>query len=227
MAIFAEVLSGLADSYSSLVANLSTNYQDIINVFIFSILIAIYSIFTWKFYRNLSKKDLLSLNLSQYNRTSHKGLKKFMATIFYLTEYIIILPFLIFFWFAVLALIIILLSEEQTGQQILIVSAAIVASIRMLAYYKEDLSRDLAKMFPFTVLVIFILTPSFFSVERVITRLSEVPPFFTNVLFFLFFIVAIEILLRIIDTLIHLFRSDEEQEIIEEKKIAKKIEESN
>jgi len=212
MAFFSEFLQGLITGYKDLTLDLPLEYSSLVNVFIFAILISFYSIFTWKFYRFLSKKDLISLNLRQYNRTTHPFLNKFFATILYLIEYIVILPFLIFFWFAVLSLIILALSEELAANQIIIISAAIVASIRILAYYTEDLSRDLAKIFPFTILVIFTLSPGFFSLERIISNLATIPQFLTSILYFLILIVVIELVLRIIDSFLSLIRSNDEVE---------------
>ena len=69
----------------------------------------------------------------------------------------IILPFLFLFWFTVFSLFLLLLSESQNAEQILLISAAIIASTRISAYISEDLSKDLAKIFPFTVLALFVL----------------------------------------------------------------------
>jgi len=210
MGIFSEFTGGLAQGYKSILGAVPTQYGTLLNVFVFAILISIYSIFSWKFYRFLSKKDLISLNLSKYNRTSYPFLKKFFALILYFVEYIIVLPFLIFFWFAILSLIIIVLSEEQAAINILVVAAAIVAAIRMLSYYQEDLSKDLAKMFPFTILTIFILSPGFFSVERVLARLSEIPSLFVNVFYFLALIIIVELVFRFLDMIMRLFRGEEQ-----------------
>ncbi len=200
------------DGYNNLQSAIPSQYSPIVSLLVFSILIAIYSIFTWKFYRYLSKKNLIELNLAKYNTSNHPIFSKLFGVILYFLQYIIILPFLIFFWFAVLALIILILSEELGINQVIIVSAAIVAAIRILAYYEEDLSKDLAKMFPFTVLAIFILSPGFFSLERVITNLAQVPALVTNIFYFLVFIIILEIILRILDLIATPFRSEEEEE---------------
>ena len=210
MAFFTEFKSGFIEGYAEITGALSSEYNVLINVFIFTLLISFYSIFTWKFYRFLSKKDLIELNLSQYNRTLHPILNKFFAVILYIIEYIVILPFIIFFWFAILALLILILSNELAISQVILAAAAIVASIRILAYYEEDLSRELAKIFPFTALVIFILSPGFFSTERIITNLSEVPHLLGNIIYFLVFIVAIELVLRVIDLFMKLSKNKEE-----------------
>ncbi len=206
------LFSGFSSSYKSMLGSLPGHYADLVNIFVFSILIALYSIFTWKFYRFISKKDLLDLNLARYNKVSHPFFRKGLAIVLYFAEYIIILPFLIFFWFAVLALVILLLSEELVINQVLIVAASIVAAIRMLSYYEEDLSMDLAKMFPFTMLVIFILSPSFFSLERIITNLSNIPSLVINIYYFLILIVGLEVILRLIDLTVGLlYERDDEQ----------------
>ena len=194
-----EFFGGLVKGYSELFATLPEEYFALVNVFIFAVLISLYAVFTWKFYRLLSKRDIISLNLSQYNRVERPLLKKLIATFLYMMEYIIILPALIFFWFGVLALIILVLSESLDIGQVIIVSAAMVASIRILAYYEEGLSKDMAKMFPFTILAIFLLSPEFFSLERISNNLTLIPNLFSKIIYFLALIIAIEFLLRILD----------------------------
>lgn len=215
MGLIAEVGNGFTSGYESLINTLPTEYASLMNLLIFSILISLYAIFTWKFYRSLSKKDLLELDLSRYNRSTHPFIKKVIASFLYLIEYIIILPFLIFFWLSVLAIIILILSQEQTAQQILLVSASIVAAIRILAYYQEELSRDLAKMFPFTILTIFLLTPNFFSFPRIVEGLFQVKDFLSSLVFFLAFIIFLELILRTIDTISNLFHGKDEDETLE------------
>lgn len=195
------VIGSVIEIYNSLIASVPQQYSDLVIVFIFALLIAIYSIFTWKFYRFLSKKDLIELNLFQYNHLSHPFFRKSLAIILYFIEYIIILPFLIFFWFAVLALVILVLSETLTINKVIIISAAMVAAIRFLAYYEEDLSKDLAKMFPFTILAIFIVNPEFFSVERILNNLVKIPELIQSIFYFLLLIITIEIVLRFLDTM--------------------------
>jgi len=199
MGSVADFFEGFIIGYSDLFVVLPEEYFALINVFIFAVLISLYAVFTWKFYRLLSKKDILSLNLSQYNGVEHPLLKKLVAISLYMVEYIIIMPSLIFFWFGILALIILVLSESLDIGQVIIVSAAMVTAIRILAYYEEDLSKDMAKMFPFTILAIFILSPEFFSLGRITSNLSLIPELFNKIIYFLLLIISIEFLLRILD----------------------------
>jgi len=212
MAVQDFIQAALVNSYSNFISSLPENYQLIFNIFVYTILIAIYSIFVFEFYRFLAKKNIIQLNLSKYNTSKYPGLRKFIATIFYLIEYIIVLPVLVFFWFAVLAFLLMLLSQEQSVSQILLVSAAVVGAIRVTSYFREDLSRDLAKMFPFTVLAIFLLSPEFFKFSAVVEKLTEIPAFFNNIFFYLVFVVAFEICIRFVYTIVLLFQGGEVQQ---------------
>lgn len=209
------VQTTLLNPYSSFLASLPESYRLIFSIFLYVILIALYSIFVFEFYRFLARKNILKLNLSKYNTSTQPFLKKFFATLFFLIEYIIILPIFVFFWFTVLSLILLLLSKDQPIQQILLISAAVVGAIRVTSYFKEDLSRDLAKIFPFTILVIFLLSPNFLNFTLVIEKLLEIPSFIHHIFFYLIFVIGFEIFIRTIYSIIFLFKRPEEQAVEE------------
>ena len=172
-------------------------YRGYLILGVFIILISLYSIFVWKFHRFLAKRDLLNLNLSQYNTSEHPYFKIFLELSLFIVEYIIILPIIVLFWFFVMAVILLLMAKEHSISNILLISATLVASIRISAYYNEDLSKDLAKLFPLTILVVALLTPDFFDINGTITKIIEIPNLFTNILFYLVAIMLLEFLLRI------------------------------
>ena len=213
--LFQSFLAGLGSSYSSFMNTIPENYRIFLDIFIYVLLIAAYSIFVFQFYRFLARKNIIVLNLSQYNTSEHSFFRKFLAVIFFLIEYVIILPILVFFWFAILSLLLLLLSEQQSVQQILLISAAIVGAIRITSYFKEDLSRDLAKMFPFTVLVIFLLSPNFLEFSSVLDKLTQIPLFLQEILFYLIFITIFEVFIRVVYTIAFLFKHPQEQEVEE------------
>ena len=163
----------------------------------FTAVIVIYSIFVFNFYRFLAKKNILELNLNQYNRSEHQTIAKILAVIFYIIEYIIILPILTFFWFAVLASLILILAKGIETNIILLISAALIASVRVTAYVTEDLSKDLAKMLPFTLLAIAFTTAGFFDVSALMSRISEIPALLSHIPYYLIFIIAIELIMRV------------------------------
>ncbi len=101
----------------------------------------------------------------------------------------------------------------------MLISAALVASVRVTAYISENLSKDLAKMLPFTLLAIAITTAGFFDIETLISRVSEIPSLVSSLPYYLIFIVAIEFIMRIADFTYSIFQPSEtiEEEITPEK----------
>lgn len=187
---------GIGDIFSFF-DRIPEEYRLYLNLGIFIVLITLYAIFVWKFYRFLGKRDLLELNLNQYNRTNHPFTSKVFAVLLFIVEYIIVLPIVVFFWFVVIALILIVLAQQQTIHNILLISAVIVGAVRITSYYKEDLARDLAKMFPFTILAVALLTPGFLNLENTLSKLSAATGLFSNILIYLLVIASLEFVLRI------------------------------
>jgi len=210
--------SEVFEIYSVILSGLPVWVQNFMNLFILVLLVFVYALFIWKFYHLIAKRNILQLNLNKYNKSQHPGLAKLIAAMFYLLEYIIILPFLIFFWFAVFTLLLIILTESLDVGALLIVSATIIAAIRMTSYYNEDLSKDLAKMLPFTLLAVSILSLGFFNVERIFTNFGQIPDFFGNIMYYLLFIVLLEIILRVFYFLFSIIGVHDEPEEEEAKK---------
>lgn len=198
MAITDTISKTILDYYNSINAFIPESYKVPITLAVFIVIITLYAIFVWKFYRFLAKRDLLELNLAKYNRYEASFMKKFFAIVLFIVEYVIILPVVVFFWFFVIAIILIFLAKEQDIQNILLISAVIIGAVRVTAYYNEDLAKDLAKMFPFTILAVAILTPGFFDVESIITKISGISGLFTHILVFLFIIMALELIMRVL-----------------------------
>jgi MFS family permease len=204
------VSSSLSDFYSYFVSDLPGWMSNFIGLFLLVIVVVIYSIFIWKFHKFISKKNVFSLDLHQYNKSEHPFLSKLGAMGLYVVEYIIVLPLLIFFWFGVFSLFLILLTKDIPMQTILILSATIIGAIRMVSYYSENASREVAKLFPFTLLAVAMTESGFFNFERIITQISQLPQFFNHILIYLFFIIVIETVLRLFEFLFGIFGLTEE-----------------
>jgi len=171
-------------------------YQVFYSVAVFTILLGLIAIFIWKFYRFFARRDILELNLSQYNKSEHPFWNKLIAVLFFFLEYILILPILTFFWFLFMAAFILILAKGLGTQQILLTAAAIVGAVRITAYFHEDLSKDMAKMFPFTILAIFLVNREGINIGEIIGKAFQVPSLFTHVLSYLIFLMALELVLR-------------------------------
>jgi len=173
-------------------------YRLYFNLGFYLIAITLYAIFIWKFYRFLARRDLLQLNLKQYNRVEHAFFNKLLALLLFTLEYIIVVPIVVFFWFIIMAALLLLLAKELTMGNILLVSACIVGAVRMTAYYSQDLSKDLAKMFPFTILAIALVTPGFFNPDQIVERFSQIGGVLDHIFVYLLAIIAIEFFLRML-----------------------------
>jgi hypothetical protein len=88
---------------------------------------------------------------------------------------------------------------------ILVISAVIVASIRIIAHYKEPVAREVAKLLPLNLLAISLLVPGFFNFERVLGNINQIPEFFSVILQYLLFIVVLETILRIFEMMFSVF----------------------
>tara|TARA_Y100000310_G_C20703671_1_gene832481 strand:- start:15273 stop:15941 length:669 start_codon:yes stop_codon:yes gene_type:complete len=215
------VVGSASGLYNKLLDSFSPGMGDAVSVFLFAIAIAVVALFIWYFYNSLSKRNLIALNLRQFNRSEHPAVNKILAIALYLLEYIIIMPLLIFVWFAALSIIVFLVVEERATSQILLLTAALVAAIRILAYHKHEIAKDLAKLFPFITLSVFLLSPGAFDVNRFFSRAMEIPTLFGSILYFLLVILAIEVILRIFYTVMQFWSSQEELHPPKVKKIGR------
>jgi len=149
------------------------------------ILIAIYSITIWHFYRYIAKRDCFNIN------TIHH--KKFFSFL----KYFLIFPFVAFIFFLGFSLMILFITKNLEFVSILSTSFAVVIAIRLTAYYSEDLSKDVAKMLPFALLGLFIADPSYLSLVEISTKISSLPEFLNLCIQFIILIVVVEWILRI------------------------------
>ena len=200
------------EAYLSLLSLFSPAGQRFISFLFIVLLVVIYAIFIWKFYQSISTKNLIELNLNQYNKAAHPLFAKILAVIFYVIEYIIIFPILIFIWFSIFTLFLILLTENLPIESLLLISATVIAAIRLTSYYKKKLSEDLAKLIPFTLLAISLVNPKFFSIERIFNQFRELSLIFSDIIIYLVFIIVLEGILRLVDFIFSSLRIQEEDE---------------
>ena len=158
----------------------------------------VYAVFIFKFYRFVASRDMFEMDLSKFEESRFHVIRVFLHMVMYLVKYIVVFPLFAIFWFTVLTLILAFLSKEQAFPQVLLTALATVSAIRVTAYYKEDLSRDLAKILPFAVLGIFIIDASFFQVSSSLNVLEQANGYRENILYYLGFLVGLEFALRML-----------------------------
>ena len=212
-------IEGFIESYKVFINGLSPQASIFINLLLLTIFIAIYVIFIWRLHIFISTKNILRLNLNKYNKTKHPLLAKIIAGLLYFLEYVIILPILIFFWFMIFAILLIFIARGMEPSSIILLAAITIAVLRVVSYipkYGESASAETAKVLPFTLLAIGLTEPLFFNSEEIITRVLDIPQLFQGISPYIFFIVAIELILRCLTFLVSMFEKKGGTEIKED-----------
>lgn len=177
---------------------------------VFVLGMVVYSVFIFKFYRFVATRDIIPLNLQQYQRyTRFEWLKQVLNGLFYIAEYIIIFPLLLFFWFAVFAVFLLLLSQ-QSPTIVLLIAMAIVATVRVAAYYSEDLAKDVAKTIPFSLLAIFLIDLHSFQFGNFPFVLQSISGLWDTLVYYGIFVLLLELLLRVLTLLFGLRNGGED-----------------
>lgn len=183
--------------------------------------ISVYSVFVFIFYRALAKRDLITLNLNHYSDNLSGRVKKYTRTMIFVLQYIVVVPVLITFWTLVLAIILTLLSPDADHSRNALIATSVVGAVRILSYWTEDLSRDVAKMLPFGVLGVFLVGDAqvqISEIEELINGLNEIATSFASSLFL---IAVLESILRSLSAMINIF-SLRRKNHRQKKEIAKK-----
>ena len=183
--------------------------------------ISVYSVFVFIFYRALAKRDLITLNLNHYSDNLSGRVKKYTRTMIFVLQYIVAVPVLITFWTLVLAIILTLLSPDADHSRNALIATSVVGSVRILSYWTEDLSRDVAKMLPFGVLGVFLVGDAqvqISEIEELFNGLNEIATSFASSLFL---IAVLESILRSLSAMINIFTL-RRKNLSQKKEIAKK-----
>ena len=165
------------------------------------IAIAVYSGFVFMFYRILAKKDLLTLDLSKYADDFGGKVKKYLRSVLFVIQYIVVVPILIAFWTLVLAVILTLLSDNSDHARNALIASSVVGAVRILAYWTEELSRDVAKMLPFAVLGVYLVSSTSVQWSEFKELLESLPELAKSFFSSLVLLAILETLLRIVTTL--------------------------
>jgi magnesium-transporting ATPase (P-type) len=161
-----------------------------ITFLLFVIGIAIYALFVWYFYRFISKRDLFP-KFFYILEGEEKPTKA--KTLTFVGIYIFSFPIIIFLWFTVLAFFVYMIAEEMPMYLAIFVSMSIIAVVRILAYYREEASKEIAKMIPYAILAFFLTSAAVYQDPHFFTEkdLGSVPSKFIESLEGIVFAVVI------------------------------------
>ena len=114
--------------------------------------VAIYSIFVWYFYRFISRRELIPIRLLK----EKDGELSIKSVIKYAIAYVTLFPLIIFVWFFVLGYFIFIVAQDMPIHLSFFISMAIIGVVRIVSYFREEASKEVAKMIPYAMLSIFL-----------------------------------------------------------------------
>lgn len=185
---------------------LSGNLEAFQALFYLIIMLAIYSFLIYRFYRYIARRDCFKPSTRKHT--------KFIG----FCKYFFLFPFVAILFYLGFSLIFISLTKTDSYEidQILGLAFAIIITIRITAYYTEDLSKDVAKMLPFAILGVFLVDSTYFSIDTVTTRISILPEYVNLIVQFLILIILVEWILRILLNIKHLIFKKKEKPVAAE-----------
>jgi hypothetical protein len=167
-----------------------------------AVVIVVYLIFIFEFYRFVARRDIFRLRFRHYARgvvgKSLESVGNVVRLLLYVVEYLIVYPLLTIVWYVFYLLLVVLLAPGVDIHILLVTAMAIVTSIRVTAYYSQNLSQDLAKMLPLGILGALILEDSpALPTEIPVDVVFAVAAQWETILTYLLFLVLLEFVLRI------------------------------
>ncbi|ABX12905.1 hypothetical protein [Nitrosopumilus maritimus] len=160
----------------------------------YSIGMVVYGIFIWNFYRFLARREMIPLRLKKYETDG----KKITSIIVYFVKYVVVFPLVVLVWFVVYSTFLFFMAPDLPIEHVFLIVISLVVTVRISAYYKEDLAKDFAKLIPFALLGIFLTSSIFFTAEDVAERTFGFLPFLGKILGFVTYAIIVEAFLRIL-----------------------------
>ena len=149
----------------------------------------VYSLFIFKFYRFISRRDLFKLEENKHSAAGKLG---------YALKYMFLFPIAAFLWFLVISVLLSALSTVLTIGNIFMISMALLATIRITAYENQGLSEEIAKIVPFALLGAFLLEITKFSTSAIFNVIDQLPSTKLTLIYYFLFIFSVEMLLKIL-----------------------------
>jgi hypothetical protein len=156
---------------------------------LFVIGMIIYAVFIFKFYKFVGAKNVfkpISKDATKLRKVLH-GL-----------DYIFFYPIIAFFWFLVMSVLLTMLSQTVAIGNIFMAAMATIVTVRIVSYYSEELSREIAKLVPLALLGLMLLDISRLSVEAPLTAILQLPSSAPTLFYYFIFLVIVEFALRLV-----------------------------
>jgi hypothetical protein len=156
---------------------------------IFVVGMIIYAVFIFKFYRFIGSRNVFK----PISKSATPG-KKFLHGM----DYVFFYPLIAFAWFIIMSILLAILSETVTITNLFIASMATIVTVRIVSYYSEELSREIAKLVPLALLGLMLLDISRITIQAPLTVLSQIQTSANTLFYYFIFLVTIEFALRLL-----------------------------
>jgi hypothetical protein len=94
-----------------------------------------------------------------------------------------------------------------------LIATAVVGAIRILSYWTEELSRDVAKMLPFAVLGVFLVDSTSVHIDSIISLIESWPELADSWWNSLILLSILEVILRVLNGILNFIRGKKELKI--------------
>jgi len=183
MGVFDEGLTNLTE-HLSFEKILSGDFSGVLSLFYIAVLIAIYSVAIYHFYRYIARRDCFKPSKREHTKTIS------------FLKYFCLFPIIAVIFFLGFSMMLLFMAKDISLDLVLSTSFAIIIAIRICSYYTEELSKDVAKMLPFALLGIFLVSPSYFVWEDIIDKFNSLPELVNIATRYILFIIIVEWILR-------------------------------
>jgi hypothetical protein len=165
-----------------------------LNLFASTLVLFLACFLAWYVYsKQLAMRNLFEI--PKVHETSRA--KTLFNKIMYFLKHLLIFPLYAFMWFLIFSFLLFLLSKERPIDQIFYFGIIVVAATRIGAYVSEKLAEDMAKLLPWSLILIFLIDPTAITFSSIASSVKTFYLEIPKVAKYLLFIMAIEWLLRI------------------------------
>lgn len=175
--------------------------EEILGLLVLMAGILVYTLIVNEFYQRLSKRVMFA------KKDEHGNVR---SGFFGWLSYIFLFPLVSFAFFVLLSLALLFLSEQgQDPMEVYTLSMAIVAAVRVAAYFSEEASHDLAKLLPLGLLGVFLVRYEFTGILAAFDQLTQALESLDVLLAYFVVVLVLEYSLRLLRGIVVLFKGGE------------------
>ena len=172
-------------------------FKDVLPV---AIGILLFSYFIWKTSSILSRREVFKKKITYTASGDPSSLSK--QRIFYVVNYILIFPIIMYGWVVVCFFFMWTLNTSLNFDILTLVMVGIISASRIAAHWNEKLAEDIMKFLPFNLLFTLLLNPNLDFV-KIVDAIDNFPPVMLELTIFIAFLGVLEAILKLIYFIVH------------------------